>query len=180
MPILRRQVSPASAEPAQAHPHASPEIEMNPVAPGNDPGTGKPPGLRQAAAKASSPLLRSLDDVVDIQIREDLYEVQGLDSMATGTRFHVVAATPHGFQFEHTKVFNDNTRWEADEDDVLVLVRDWEARDRAAKFAEAVRAHLQAGGKLDPGHWNEAQGVYGSPGWDEARELSLEAAEEGF
>lgn len=95
-----------------------------------------------------------------------------------GTQYCVVVEDQEGYRWLHHHVFMSGEMI-FDDDGFNHWHQDRKAdAGRAQALADRIKAHLEAGGSLNPEHWVETQGCYGSAAWDESLEMALEAQED--
>ena len=76
--------------------------------------------------------------------------------------FYVVAQAPDGSRWAHDELFRGCAVHHDDEGyEVFGDVRDL-ALHRCERLTARTEAHVAAGGRLDPAHWNEIDPAYGS------------------
>ena len=98
---------------------------------------------------------------LQIDVASDLFKVQDEDGPMACERFFVAFATSKGRRFQHVASF-PAVELTNDVDGGVYYRRVWDAAEKADALAARVRAHVEAGGKLNPAHWVEVAPVYGS------------------
>lgn len=110
------------------------------------------------------------DELVVIGHNEEGREVIGL-------RFHVTLTDEAGHRWRHFRQFCTSEVKACYAEDSFLEVNTIDNRDvdaaRAQKLADAVNAHLAAGGSVNPDCWLPTDTVYGSAAWDREDEAEL-------
>lgn len=111
------------------------------------------------------------DELVVLGHNEEGHDVVGL-------RFYVTLTDEAGHRWRHFATFNTSeVKTGFSEFDGFLEVNVLDNRDvdgaRAQKLANAVNAHLAAGGTVNPDCWLPTDTVYGSAAWDREDEAEL-------